>query len=79
VQGAVRSSTTLLHYAPSLQLNAPLTPTRAQMYMVMDYVEGGSVAHRMTDASGQLRALDEDTTRKYVAAPLQHRPPCYSV
>ena len=38
---------------------------RAQMYMVMDYVEGGSVSQRMTDASGQLRALDEDTTRKY--------------
>jgi serine/threonine protein kinase len=66
--------------APPLQLNAPPTRTRAQMYMVMDYVEGGSVAHLMTDASGQLRALDEDTARKYVAAALQQRrPPCCSV
>ena len=60
----------LLHFTSMRRPRA--AHPRAQMYMVMDYVEGGSVSQRMTDASGQLRALDEDTTRKYVVSPLHH-------
>jgi hypothetical protein len=34
-----------------------------QMYLVMDYVTGGSVTDTMTDANGVLHSLDESTTR----------------
>ena len=35
-----------------------------QMYMVMDYVEGGSVAQKMTGDDGVVRSLSEETARK---------------
>jgi hypothetical protein len=35
-----------------------------QMYMVMDYVEGGSVTQQMTGEDGALHSLSEETTRK---------------
>jgi hypothetical protein len=34
------------------------------MYMVMDYVEGGSVAQKMTGEDGVVRSLSEQTARK---------------
>ena len=40
--------------------------TSVQMYLVMDYVAGGSVTDSMTDANGLLRSLDEATTRMCV-------------
>ena len=40
--------------------------TSMQMYLVMDYVAGGSVTDSMIDANGMLQSLDEATTRTCV-------------
>jgi serine/threonine protein kinase len=37
-----------------------------QIYLVMDYVEGGSVTQSMTDDNGVLHPLNEEITRTYV-------------
>ena len=36
------------------------------MFMVMDFVEGGSVTQSMTGEDGALKPLSEETTRKQV-------------
>ncbi len=35
-----------------------------QMFMIMDYVQGGSVTQKMTSEDAALHALSEDTVRK---------------
>ena len=41
-----------------------------QMFMVMDFVEGGSVTQSMTGEDGAIHPLSEETTRKQVLCPL---------
>ncbi len=47
----------------TLQILSSVSLTSMQMYLVMDYVTGGSVTDTMTDANGVLHSLDESTTR----------------